>query len=76
MCDVACPLPAQEGEVSMLLRTIGRLRGLLRDEIGQDLMEYALLASLIAVAFIGALRAVGTEVTSLWSDIATGIAIF
>jgi Flp pilus assembly pilin Flp len=39
-------------------------------------MEYALLASLIAVALIGALRAAGTEIDSLWSDIATGIAIF
>jgi Flp pilus assembly pilin Flp len=60
----------------MLLRTIGRLRGLLRDDNAQDIMEYALLASLIAVALIGALRAAGTGIDSLWSDIATGIAIF
>lgn len=60
----------------MLLRTIDRFCGLLRDDVGQDIMEYALLASLIAVALIGALSAAGTEVTSLWSEIASGIDVF
>jgi len=58
----------------MLVRTIGRLRRLLRDDIGQDAMEYALLGSLIAVGAIGMLTAADTEVSSLWDELASGIA--
>jgi Flp pilus assembly pilin Flp len=58
----------------MLVRTLVRLRGLLQDDIGQDVMEYALLGSLIAVGAIGVLTAADTEVSSLWDEVAAGIA--
>jgi Flp pilus assembly pilin Flp len=58
----------------MLVRTLGRLRGLLRDDIGQDVMEYALLGSLISVGAIGMLKTTDTAVSSLWNEIAAGIA--
>ena len=46
----------------------GRFR---RSEEGQDLLEYGLLAALIALIAIGAVQAVGTTIhTVFWSAIA------
>ena len=46
------------------------LRRLTRDEDGQDLMEYGLLVSLIAIAALFAVRLVATEITDvLWGVI-------
>jgi Flp pilus assembly pilin Flp len=52
---------------------IAPFRSLVRDERGQDLIEYALLASLIAIFSIAGLLNAGGEVESFWGDIATGI---
>jgi len=52
---------------------IDRLRALAGDERGQDLIEYALLFSLIAIALIGGLSDARNEVIGLWNDIATDI---
>ena len=46
-----------------------RVRALLRDEEGQDLIEYALLAGLIALVSTLALTNAGTEVRGIWEDI-------
>jgi Flp pilus assembly pilin Flp len=47
----------------------GRLR---RSEDGQDLLEYGLLAALIAITAIGAVTAVGQAIYSVfWQSIAT-----
>lgn len=43
---------------------------LLRDESGVTAIEYALLASLIAIAIILAVRAVGTNLMALYDKIA------
>ena len=37
------------------------------DTLGQDLVEYGLLASLIAVASVGAVSVFGISVSELWS---------
>ena len=50
------------------------LRSLARDDQGQDLIEYALLAALVAIFSIVGLLNAGTEVDTLWTNIATGIA--
>jgi len=48
-------------------------KALVRDE-GQDLLEYGLLASLIATFVIGALTMVGHQVNDvLWGVIARGL---
>ena len=39
---------------------------LLRDDSGQDLLEYSLLAVLIAIVAMVAVRSVGTTMTDLW----------
>lgn len=49
-------------------RTLVRL---IRDDGGQDLLEYALLAALIAIAAVGAVTEVGTTIkTVFWDAIA------
>ena len=48
-----------------------RLRALLRDDQGQDLTEYGLLACLISVVAITAIGELGTQVNTLWKDIIT-----
>jgi pilus assembly protein Flp/PilA len=45
---------------------INRLRALVRDDRGQDLIEYALLAALIALASVLAIQAAGTQVNNVW----------
>lgn len=50
-----------------------RLRALLRDDEGQDLTEYGLLACLIAVAAIAAIGGLGIEVSALWDGIVSGL---
>lgn len=40
-------------------------------EEGQDLVEYALIIVLIALAIVVALTALGTEITNVFNDIVT-----
>jgi Flp pilus assembly pilin Flp len=50
---------------------MGRLRGLAKLEHGQDLLEYGLLASLIALFTIGAVGMLGQHMDKFfWSAIA------
>jgi pilus assembly protein Flp/PilA len=45
-----------------------------RDESGQDLMEYGMLAALIAVVLIGALTKSGLSIAGFWAGISTSLA--
>jgi pilus assembly protein Flp/PilA len=49
---------------------ITRLRGFLRNEEGQDLIEYALLVALISLVAVVAITNAGTAVNSIFSSIA------
>ena len=44
-----------------------------RDEEGQDLLEYALLVALIALVAVGAVTAAGLKVNTIFNQIATAI---
>jgi pilus assembly protein Flp/PilA len=44
---------------------------LLRDDAGATAIEYGLIAALVAVAAIGAFQLVGTNLSSVFSSIAT-----
>lgn len=46
---------------------------LLRDDRGQDLIEYALLAGLIAVVAVAAITQTGTAVQGLFGTVATQV---
>ena len=52
---------------------ITRLRTLVRDDSGQDLLEYALLVALIALVAVGAVTLAGGKVETIFSSIATAI---
>ena len=43
----------------------------LRDEEGQGLIEYVLIAALISVVAIIAIQTVGTNVSGMWTTVAT-----
>jgi len=55
------------------MNLITRLRGLKRDTAGQDLLEYALLIALIALVAYGAVQLTGTNVSAVFTNIATRI---
>jgi pilus assembly protein Flp/PilA len=50
---------------------INQLRMFAKDESGQDLLEYALLVALIALVAFGAVTLAGTNVSKIFSSIAT-----
>jgi pilus assembly protein Flp/PilA len=50
------------------------LRSLLRDDSGQDLLEYGMLAALIALVVLSAVTNTGLSLASFWTGIATSIA--
>eukprot|EP01037_Dinobryon_pediforme_P011706 gene11706-11795_t len=45
----------------------------LKNEDGASAIEYALVASLIAVAIVGSVTAIGTKLSALYADIAAKI---
>jgi pilus assembly protein Flp/PilA len=57
--------------MSMLLNSI---MSFVRQEEGQDLLEYALLVALIALVAIGAVTAAGTSVSQIFTSIAGKLA--
>ena len=52
---------------------VSRLRRLVRHDEGQDLLEYALLISLIAIVCVGAITAAGTNVKDIFDKIAAAL---
>ena len=56
------------------MSVITKVRGLARDEQGQDLLEYALLISLIALVCVIAITSAGTNVNTIFQNIATALA--
>jgi pilus assembly protein Flp/PilA len=50
-----------------------RVRNFINDESGVTAIEYALIASLIAVFIIVAVQAVGTSITGVFTKVSTGL---
>ena len=57
-----------------MMTLTNRLRVWMRDESGQDLLEYALLTALIALAAVVAIRAAGVQVDAIFQRIVTELA--
>ena len=55
------------------MKLINRLRALLRNESGQDLLEYAMLVALIAIVSYVAVQSAGSAVFSVFNGIATSL---
>jgi len=49
------------------------IRRLLNDESGATAIEYALIASLIAVAIVTAVQTVGTKVSTVFSQVGSAL---
>ena len=52
---------------------IAKMRTLWVREEGQDLLEYALLVALIALVAVGAITAAGTNVNTIFANIAAAL---
>ena len=52
---------------------MNRLMRLLREEDGQDMIEYALLAAFISIVAIATLRAIGPLVNTVYTNIQTAL---
>jgi pilus assembly protein Flp/PilA len=52
---------------------INRLRSLVRDDSGQDLLEYALLVALIALVAILAVTQAGQKVSEIFQNVANAL---
>jgi pilus assembly protein Flp/PilA len=59
---------------TILLKIYLQLQNFTPDEGGQDLIEYALVSALIAVASIAMMRKVGSAVNIVFSNISRGLA--
>jgi pilus assembly protein Flp/PilA len=60
----------KERDVMNLQNLVSYLRAkLLRNDSGQDLLEYALLVALIALVCVGVITSTGAGVNSIFSDI-------
>lgn len=51
----------------------GLFRSLINDESGATAIEYALIASLIAVAIIAALQTVATQLNNVFSEVSSAL---
>jgi pilus assembly protein Flp/PilA len=56
------------------MHLINYVKSFVRDEEGQDLLEYALLVALIALVAIVAVAAAGSSVSAIFSNIAGQLA--
>ena len=50
-------------------------KNLLHDESGQDLIEYALVAALIALGAVAAMRTLATSINTAFSAISSGLTV-
>ncbi len=57
-----------------ITQVLQELRPQIRDEAGQDLAEYGMLAALIAIIVIGAIAILGGSVTAIMNNITTALA--
>jgi pilus assembly protein Flp/PilA len=57
----------------MILKARMKFQDLMDGEEGQDLVEYALLAALIALACIGGVKHVATAVNLVFSNVSTSL---
>jgi pilus assembly protein Flp/PilA len=55
------------------MNALTRIRAFVRDDSGQDMLEYALLTALIALAAVVAIKAAGVQVSTIFDNIKTAL---
>jgi pilus assembly protein Flp/PilA len=58
----------------LFLKLLVKVQNLLARDDGQDLVEYALLISLIALAAISGIKHVATAISTVFTNISTSLA--
>lgn len=56
-----------------MLKLYAKAQNLLKDESGQDFIEYAMLAALIAIVVAAALPGLATAITGVFTAVATAL---
>jgi pilus assembly protein Flp/PilA len=56
-----------------MIKSLKSLKNFVADEVGVTAIEYALIASLIAVFIIGALSALGTSISSEFTEVGSNL---
>ncbi len=59
---------------NLLLKMYVKMQNLVSGEEGQDLVEYGLLCTLIALAMITSINPIATAVTRVFSNVSTSLA--
>jgi pilus assembly protein Flp/PilA len=59
---------------NLLLKLFINLQNLRKSEQGQDLVEYALLCSLIALAMISGIKSIATSVNTVFTNVSNSLA--
>jgi len=79
--NVKCPAEAGENRIgeerimnNLFLSMLVKMQNLKNREEGQDLIEYALVAALIAVAAIAGMNKIASAVNTLFSNISASLA--
>ncbi len=57
------------------MNLITRLRKMLRNDSGQDLLEYALLVALIALVAVAAISSTGTKASDIFNAISSKLIV-
>ncbi len=58
----------------LMINALVNVQNLLNNEEGQDLVEYGLVVALIAFGAVAAMKALGTEISTVFSDISSTLA--
>ncbi len=54
---------------NLMMNILVKVQDLLKNEEGQDLVEYGLVVALVALFAVTAMKALGTEISTVFSDI-------
>ncbi len=58
---------------NLMLKMYVKMQTLMMNEEGQDLVEYALVVALIALGAVVAMRALSTEISTVFGDITAAL---
>lgn len=58
---------------TMFLKLMIKVQNLLNNEEGQDLIEYGLLAGIVALVAISSLQGIGSKISSVFASIDTAL---
>ncbi len=58
----------------LMLNVLVHVQNMLNNEEGQDLVEYGLVVALVAFGAVAAMKALGTEISTVFSSISSTLA--